>query len=415
VWNRYAPSAASSKTIVVSDRPDFRIDIGKIHYCVQNTQNQPKPAHLTLKNDVTQRLKTGFAGRSDSLTRCRVSREIVWPPDIWKGNSMKTQTALVDQFNRRFTYLRLSVTDQCNFRCNYCLPDGYHPSHNDSFLSLEEIRKIATAFALNGTKKIRITGGEPTLRKDLCEIVSACKSTPGIDTVAITSNGYRITQQLPQLVDAGLDQLNLSADSLQAENFRLITGHDKLREVLAGIDLALSLGVKKVKLNVVLMREHNHAELTEFLKFVRDKPIVLRFIELMQTGDNTAFFNAQHVSGADIQEYLLNHQWLQVIRDAHAGPAVEFTHPDYAGNVGLIMPYSRDFCTSCNRLRVSARGNLHLCLFAEAHQPLRPFLTEETSEQIAERLRRLVFAKKATHGLHEGNAGSTRHLAMLGG
>jgi len=326
-----------------------------------------------------------------------------------------TTHQLTDAFQRRFSYLRLSVTDACNFRCNYCLPDGYCQETKAPFLSLKEIQHLASAFALNGTKKIRITGGEPTLRKDLVEIITACKNTPGIETVALTSNGYRISQLLPELYDAGLDQLNLSADSLRPENFQLITGHDKLQEVINGLELALNLGMNHVKLNVVLMREFNRNEIDAFFEFVRNRPISLRFIELMQTGDNTAFFERQHVSGREVQEQLENNGWRQIIREPHAGPAVEYNHPDYAGNIGLIMPYSKHFCSSCNRLRVSSHGNLHLCLFAEEHQKLRPYLLHETTEQLALRLRQLIGLKKETHELHLGNSGSTRHLAMLGG
>jgi len=326
------------------------------------------------------------------------------------------QTMLTDRFNRRFTYLRLSITDQCNFRCNYCLPDGYcADGTSDTYLQLTEIQKIAAAFALNGTKKIRITGGEPSLRKDLSDIIRCCRETPGIETVALTTNGYKVTRNLRAWVDAGLNQLNLSADSLSPENFTLITGHDKLREVLSGVDLALELGLQHIKLNAVLMREFNQSEVQRFLDYVKQRPISLRFIELMETGDNTDFFNAQHVSGATVQTQLESQGWIQVLREPHAGPAIEYTHPDYAGNIGLIMPYSKDFCSSCNRLRVSSHGNLHLCLFSESHRSLRPYLAKETTEQLAARLRDWVLDKKETHGLHERNSGVTRHLAMIGG
>lgn len=328
---------------------------------------------------------------------------------------MQNNHHMTDAFARQFTYLRLSITDACNFRCNYCLPDGYCADNSDPFLTLDEIHKLVTAFAINGTRKIRITGGEPTLRKDLADIIRLCKSVQGIETVALTSNGYRITHQLPTLVTAGLDQLNLSADSLRADNFRLITGHDKLQEVLRGLDQALELGLKKVKLNVVLMKEHNRAELDDFIEFVKSRPIALRFIELMHTSDNADFFHQQHVSGNEVQDRLLEDDWLQVLRDPHAGPAIEYTHTDYAGNIGLIMPYSKNFCSSCNRLRVSSHGNLHLCLFSEDNQPLRAYLQDESAEQLAARLRQLVLGKKATHDLHNNNSGSTRHLAMLGG
>lgn len=323
---------------------------------------------------------------------------------------------LKDRFERRFTYLRLSITDVCNFRCNYCLPDGYCSGDaKPSPLSLTEIKKVVAAFAINGTKKIRITGGEPSLRKDLPEIIRACKQTTGIETVALTSNGYRVTHCLPLWKDAGLDHLNLSADSLDPQQFKLITGHDKVGEVLAGIEQALALKLAKVKLNVVLMREHNSNELTQFLEYVRNRPISLRFIELMQTGDNHAFFKAQHVSGSGIKATLEEQGWLQVLREPHSGPAIEYTHNDYTGNIGLIMPYSKDFCSSCNRLRVSSEGNLHLCLFADGYRSLRPYLKNDSVEQLASRLREWVMDKKETHLLEDGNSGSTRHLAMIGG
>lgn len=326
---------------------------------------------------------------------------------------------LVDQYNRRFTYLRLSVTDVCNFRCNYCLPDGYSASdckeNRSAPLSLDEIRSLVEAFAANGTKKIRLTGGEPTLRKDLADIIRACKSTPGIETVALTTNGYRITKQLDSYIDAGLDSLNLSADSLTPETFQLITGHNSLDEVFRAIDIAVSRNMKKIKVNAVLLRQYNGGELQRYLDFVKNKPITLRFIELMQTGDNHDFFSEQHLSGEMIQQQLVNTGWLPVIQKSDAGPAIEYTHPDSVGNIGLIMPYSKDFCASCNRLRVSSQGNLHLCLFADDKQALRPHILTDTQDQLSHRIRNLVMEKNAQHALAQGHTGSTKHLAMLGG
>ena len=331
---------------------------------------------------------------------------------IWKGEYM-----LVDQHNRRFTYLRLSITDVCNFRCNYCLPDGYSCEKNarEQPLTPQEIKKLAYAFALNGTQKIRITGGEPTLRKDLNDIIAICKSTPGINTVSLTSNGYRLSKQLDSYIDSGLDALNISADSLNADTFKLITGHNSLDEILKTIDLAIARGMKKIKVNTVLLKEYSYKELQSFLNFVKDLPITLRFIELMQTGDNQTFFEQQHVSGSTIQQMLLEQDWLQIIREPNAGPAVEYTHPDYAGNIGLIMPYSKNFCNSCNRLRVSADGNMHLCLFADDNAPLRPHLLSDSTDELAQRIRNNVLGKQQQHLLQEGYSGSTRHLAMLGG
>lgn len=333
-------------------------------------------------------------------------------------NTQSSAVGLTDRHNRRFTYLRLSVTDACNFRCNYCLPDGYCPSEEDKAkqpLSVAEIQTLVQAFAANGTRKIRITGGEPSLRRDLAEIIKVCKATPGIETVALTSNGYRLSKTLDSYIDAGLDSINFSADSLQPETFKLITGHDKLDEVLSGIDRALGRGLTKVKVNAVLMREYNAIEINNFLEFVREKPVTLRLIELMKTGDNHDFYNTQHVSGLDIQQRLLDSGWLPVIRHPDAGPALEYTHSDYAGNIGLIMPYSKNFCDSCNRLRVSSTGDIHNCLFNEANGNLRPFLAEGEVHHLSQYLRQVVLGKWQGHQLEQGFSGTTKHLAMLGG
>ncbi len=322
---------------------------------------------------------------------------------------------LTDQFQRRFNYLRLSVTDVCNYRCDYCLPDGYCEEKPSNPLNIDEIRALVSAFAINGTRKVRITGGEPSLRKDLADIIACCKSIDGIQTVAMTSNGYRMTKQIDSYLDAGLDSLNLSADSLSPETFRLITGHDKLQQVLDSVDRAIERGINSIKLNAVLLRQYNWQERQQFFDYVKQRPISLRFIELMQTGDNGQYFDRQHVSGAVLQQQLMDDNWVPVLKGADAGPAVEYAHPDYRGKIGLIMPYSKDFCTSCNRLRVSSEGKLHLCLFADDNMDLRPHLLTESTAALARRIEGLVHHKLAGHDLASGYSGATRHLAMLGG
>lgn len=321
---------------------------------------------------------------------------------------------LEDKFGRRFHYLRLSITDVCNFKCEYCLPDGYQCDSDRDFLSLNEIRHISSAFAQLGTSKIRITGGEPSLRKDLVDVIDICASTPGIQTVAITTNGYRLPQQIDSWVDAGLSSLNVSIDSLDPRMFNSITGHDKLDTILTGIDKALERGLK-VKVNAVLMRHFNESELATFLDWIKQVPVTLRLIELMETGDNHVFFKNNHVPATPIKQGLLANGWGQIIRDKAAGPAQEFTHSDYAGKIGLIMPYSKDFCASCNRLRISALGKLHLCLFAEQGLDLREIIASGDEEVLKHKLVELLGNKEASHWLQDGFTGSTKHLAMLGG
>ncbi|MCF7500846.1 GTP 3',8-cyclase MoaA [Pseudoalteromonas sp. L1] len=322
---------------------------------------------------------------------------------------------LQDNFDRKYNYLRLSVTEVCNFKCNYCLPDGYVCDSRPKSLGVDKISTLVNAFAMAGTKKIRLTGGEPTLRKDLADIVAACSETQGIDTVAMTTNGYRLLEKLPRLVASGLTNLNLSADSLNPYTFSQITGSDSLHEVLACVDKALELGVKKVKLNAVLLKQYNANQLQQFLDYIKDKPVTFRFIELMQTGDNQAYFNAQHVKGQQLKQQLLQSGWRAAPKAVDAGPAEEFFHPHYAGQIGLIMPYSKAFCVSCNRLRVSAEGKLHLCLFGEANDDLTPWLDNQDVQGLATHLLSSVQHKWQGHQLQTGRTGLTKQLAMLGG
>ncbi len=322
---------------------------------------------------------------------------------------------LTDNFGRRFYYLRLSITDVCNFKCNYCLPNGYQCDQPRDFMSHNEIKRLTTAFAGLGTEKIRITGGEPALRKDLPDIIATCKQTPGIKKVAITSNGFKLPEHLPQWLDAGIDAINISLDSLDPRQFLAITGHNKLDTILKGIDMALSDGRPTVKVNTVLMREYSGSDIQSYLDWLKDTPVTLRFIELMQTGDNQSFFDAQHVQGSRIKQNLILDGWLPVIQDKAAGPAQEFYHPDYKGRIGLIMPYSKDFCDNCNRLRVSSSGKLHLCLFGESGLSLREQLQCDDIEPLQAQVLSLLGDKKAAHFLHDKLTGGTKHLAMLGG
>ena len=321
---------------------------------------------------------------------------------------------LEDQFGRRFHYLRLSITDVCNFKCTYCLPDGYACDNERNFLTLPEIKTLVSGFASLGTSKIRITGGEPSLRKDLPEIIKACASTPGVQHVAMTSNGYKLKSNIKKWVDAGLNSLNISIDSLDPRMFATITGHDKLKAILEGVDKAIALGVK-VKINAVLMKQYNEREVQNFLTWLKKTPVTLRLIELMQTGENIPFFERNHVSGAPIKDNLKKNGWEKIIRDKASGPAQEFFHTDYQGRIGLIMPYSKDFCATCNRLRISATGKLHLCLFADQGLNIRPTLQSENTNELQTKLIELLGNKEATHWLQDGYTGATKHLAMLGG
>lgn len=323
---------------------------------------------------------------------------------------------LVDRHGRTFPYLRLSLTEACNYRCSYCLPDGWHADGGPRFLDADEVRRLVSAFAGLGMWKIRLTGGEPSLRKDLTAIIAAVAATPGVRKIALTTNGCRLPRHLPRWRAAGLTALNISLDSLDRERFRAITGRDHHDDVLAGVDQALAMGFEAVKLNAVLLRDINDDELPRWLDWLRERPLALRFIELMRTGDNRAYFERHHLGADVVEDRLRAAGWVPCPRAPDAGPAREYAHPDYAGRVGLIAPYSKDFCAGCNRLRVTARGDLRLCLFGDFGVPLRPLLREDGQrDELMQRIRALLGHKAAGHSLHEGKTGITPHLAAVGG
>lgn len=322
---------------------------------------------------------------------------------------------LQDGFGRRFAYLRLSVTDVCNFRCEYCLPNGYQGKPT-GFLNVEEIRRLVAGFAEMGTTKVRLTGGEPMVRKDFMEIVEVVRNTPGIEKLAMTTNGYKLRETATDLKAAGVDAINISIDSLESGRFEEITGDRRFDKVYESIDSCLEQQFDSVKVNTVLLKGLNDHELPDFFEYVRTRPVALRFIELMQTGDNQEYFEKRHVSGDVVREQLLREGWQRVERGPVDGPAVEYSHPDHIGRIGLIAPYAPGFCDTCNRLRVTARGGLRLCLFGRGSQDLRPFLQrDEDREQLKACLLTALLGKKVSHSLHQGDFGDTPHLAYTGG
>lgn len=324
---------------------------------------------------------------------------------------------LTDRFGRSFPYLRLSVIEACNFRCTYCLPDGYRAaSGRPRSLELDEIARLLRAFASAGMRKVRITGGEPSLRRDLTAIIEIAALTAGIERVALTTNGCVLRQRFAEWHAAGLTALNVSVDTLDGERFATITGHDRLDDILHGIEQAITAGLPSIKLNAVLLRGLNDAELPRWFDYLRDRPVAVRFIELMQTGENREYFERHHVRAELLERELEDGGWRLQPRASDDGPAREYAHPDFAGRIGVIAPYSRDFCAGCNRLRVTSAGDLRLCLFGEFGIPLRPLLQrDDQSDELLGTLTAQLGLKKATHGLHEGQTGLIPHLASVGG
>lgn len=324
---------------------------------------------------------------------------------------------LQDGLGRTFRYLRLSITDKCNFRCLYCLPKGYQAAAQvDPFLSVDEIRRLVTALSQFGFCKIRLTGGEPTLRRDFLTIATVIAAIPYVKKVMLSTNGYRLLHELSHYAMAGIQGLNISIDSLNARKFKTLTGQDKLGDILLGLQKASELGTFSIKTNTVLMKGVNDDEIPAFIDWVRDKPISARFIELMPTGLNQQTFQTHHVRVQDLKTYLQQTGWSEKPRAFDAGPALLFTHPDFIGTIGLIAPYAHNFCASCNRLRITSSGELKLCLFDEKKYSLRHLLQQEDQiTELQEALATLLLQKKHTHALHVGDFGNVAHFAAMGG
>lgn len=323
---------------------------------------------------------------------------------------------LIDPHGRRFSYLRLSITDVCNYRCQYCLPEGYKKTGASQFLSAKEIENLVTGLAGLGLWKVRLTGGEPTTRKDFAEIAARISAIPGIRRLATTTNGYRLAENADLWRKAGISAINVSVDSLDQERFAKITGHDHLSQVLAGIRAAQEAGFEHIKVNTVLLRDINDHELPAFLEWIRTEDLSIRFIELMETGTNREYFERHHIRGDEIRDRLQTLGWSSLPRNEGAGPAQEFAHTNYRGRIGIIAPYSKDFCNTCNRLRVTATGNLRLCLFGDGGHDLRHLLQHRNqSEELQQTIADLLVQKAPTHLLHFHQTGTTPHLAAMGG
>jgi cyclic pyranopterin phosphate synthase len=237
-------------------------------------------------------------------------------------------------------------------------------------------------------------------------------STPGISQVALSTNGYRLAELAAPLRTAGVAQVNVSIDSLDRARFAKITGQDILPEILSGIEVALAVGLR-VKVNVVRLRGLNDDMLDQALVWVRDRPVIVRFIQLMRTGDNAEVFSQHHMPYDDGRDALLQRGFLPRSRAADAGPAEELFHPDYAGGIGFIAPYRPGFCDTCNRLRVTSTGQLQMCLFGDGAIDLRPLIGDD--QALIARVRAALPDKPEAHRLAVGRVGRTRHLAMVGG
>lgn len=284
---------------------------------------------------------------------------------------------LVDNFGRKITYLRLSITDRCNLRCFYCMPQAdFNWMPQEHILRFEEIVQIVRVLAKQGIKKIRFTGGEPLIRKDVLKLMGDIASLSGIQELCITTNGVVLADMADQLYDIGLRHINISLDTLKRERFAEITGKDLFEKVWAGISRCIELDFTQLKINFVMMKGKNDDEIKNFACLALKFPIEVRFIEFMPIGKDSKwgkqYFYSSDQAFSDIKSAV--GRLSKIDRDTSSGPAELFQIEGGQGRIGFIAPLSHRFCSQCNRLRITADGRLRLCLFSDREIGLRDIL-----------------------------------------
>lgn len=327
------------------------------------------------------------------------------------------QNSLVDDFGRRVDYVRLSVTDRCDFRCVYCMSEDMEFLPKAQVLTLEEIYQVAEAFSSLGVKKIRLTGGEPLVRRGVMDLIRAIGRLP-VEQV-ITTNGSQLTKLAGELRESGVTRLNISLDSLQADRFHRLTRSNRLDQVLAGIDAACEAGFDRIKLNAVIMKGRNDDEVLDLVEFARDKAVDISFIEEMPLGGITEHNRAESYCSSDEVLSLIERRYpLIATTERTSGPSRYFRMPDSDSRVGFISPHSHNFCSECNRVRVTVEGRLLLCLGNEHSMDLRKVMRANPGDQVL--LRQMLVdsmhLKPERHEFDlEGEPQILRFMNMTGG
>lgn len=322
---------------------------------------------------------------------------------------------LIDSYGRKINYLRLSVTDRCNMRCSYCMPDGIRKVSHADVLSYEELHRIARAAVSVGIEKIRVTGGEPLVRKGIVPFLANLGGIPGLKQLVLTSNGVLLEEMAADLRAAGVQRLNISLDSLDPARFSAITRTDHLKRVLAGIAAADRAGFP-IKINMVVMRGVNDSEIEAIASLAMDRPYTVRFIEYMPSSGADQW-QSLVLSGREILERLsAKFPLLPMERAALAGPAKEYRIAGAAGTLGIITPITGHFCDNCNRIRVTSTGKAKGCLFSGGQFDLKPYLGEGDDLLLEHALRGIVLGKPGRHELSSESASHTPFaMSAIGG
>jgi GTP 3',8-cyclase len=304
-------------------------------------------------------------------------------------------SSLKDSYQRTIDYLRISITDRCNLRCVYCMPsEGLIPIEHKEILSYEEIVRVIRIAAGIGVRKVRITGGEPLVRKDVAYLIATIRNIEGIKDLSLTTNGILLSKYANKLVEAGLERINISLDSLRPDRYEEITRGGDLNLVLRGIEAAEKAGLRPIKINMVPIRGINSDEIEEFAKMTLKFPYQIRFIEFMPFGTEGLWSTEKFISADEIKSMVEGIGPLTPVKLKRAGPARYFRFESAPGVVGFISPISHHFCGECNRLRLTADGKLRPCLFSETEIDLKPALRGGAPDDEIKRLFKLSIQVK---------------------
>jgi GTP 3',8-cyclase len=331
-------------------------------------------------------------------------------------------TRLVDSFGRQMHDLRISVTDRCNFRCVYCMPEeGMQWLSRDKILTYEEITRLARLFVRMGITGIRLTGGEPTVRADLPRLIRMLRPLldEGLESLSLTTNGFRLKEMAGELADAGLTRINVSIDSLVREKFHKITRRDCLEKVLEGLrELEKHPTIRPIKVNAVAIRDFTEEEVIPFAELSRQRGYVVRFIEYMPLDADGNWRREQVLAGRETFEMIDAWKTLVPVEAKASSTSRLYRFADGLGDIGFINPVSEPFCSTCDRLRLTADGQIRTCLFSLDEWDLRaPLRDGSTDEQIAEVIQRAVSHKELKHKINEGAAfqRASRSMSQIGG
>ncbi len=322
-----------------------------------------------------------------------------------------------DKFGRRLKYLRISVTDRCNFRCKYCMPNNdFEMVECSDILRYEDILFASEVFASLGVNRIRITGGEPLVRKGICQFLDKLTKIENISEVMLTTNGSLLEKYAADLYNAGVKRLNISLDSLIPERNKYITGFDKTDAILAGIKKAAETGFAPIKVNSVIIRDFNDDEIIKFAELSAKYNIICRFIEFMPIGNSENWNEKNIVYGSEIIERLKDFEPQEMLKDKNSGPAVNYKLNN-GGIIGIITPISKHFCSECDKLRITADGKIRPCLLSDNEIDIKKAIKDKDKEMLIKQIMQSLNIKHNEHNITTGeqNHDFKRTMSKIGG